>query len=64
MKNINIDWNQVEFHELDKAKDKITKFLDSQEDKNFLQKLIDFFVSLWNAIVSVFTGGGTSESNG
>lgn len=63
MKNINIDWNQVG-DQLDKAKDKITKFLDSEEGQNFLQKLIDFFVSLWNAIVSVFTGGGTSESNG
>ncbi|WP_077736556.1 DUF1002 domain-containing protein [Bacillus sonorensis] len=63
MKNINIDWNQVG-DQLDKAKDKITKFLDSEEGKNFIQKLIDFFISLWNAIVSVFTGGGASESNG
>ncbi|MEE2577638.1 DUF1002 domain-containing protein, partial [Pseudomonas aeruginosa] len=45
MKNINIDWNQVG-DQHDKAKDKITKFLDSEEGQNFLQKLIDFFVSL------------------
>ncbi|ASB88635.1 DUF1002 domain-containing protein [Bacillus sonorensis] len=63
MKDINIDWGQVG-DQLDKAKDKITNFINSDEGKNFIQKLIDFFVSIWNAIVSVFTGGGASESNG
>ncbi|CUB21605.1 hypothetical protein BN2127_JRS3_02739 [Bacillus safensis] len=56
MKNINIDWNQVG-SQIDKAKDKITKFIESDEGKNLLQKIWDFFVSIWNAIVSVFTGG-------
>lgn len=50
--------------QLDKAKDKITKFLDSDEGKGFIQKVIDFFVSIWNAIVSIFTGGSESNSNG
>lgn len=63
MKNIKIDWNQVG-DQLDKAKDKIANFINSDEGKNFIQKVIDFFVSLWNAIVSIFTGGGTTESNG
>lgn len=56
MKNINIDWKQVG-SQIDKAKDKITKFIESDEGKNLLQKIWDFFVSIWNAIVSVFTGG-------
>ncbi|ATH92231.1 hypothetical protein ACH95_07055 [Bacillus glycinifermentans] len=63
MKNINIDWNQVG-DQLNKAKDKIANFINSDEGKNFIQQVIDFFVSLWNAIVSIFTGGGTTESNG
>ncbi|ASS71723.1 DUF1002 domain-containing protein [Bacillus atrophaeus] len=63
MKNVNIDWGQVG-DQLDKAKDKITKFLDSDEGKGFIQKVIDFFVSIWNAIVSIFTGGSESSSNG
>ncbi|MCY7946214.1 DUF1002 domain-containing protein [Bacillus atrophaeus] len=63
MKNVNIDWGQVG-DQLDKAKDKITKFLDSDEGKGFIQKVIDFFVSIWNAIVSIFTGGSESNSNG
>lgn len=53
MKNANIDWGQVS-DQLDKAKDKITKFIESDEGKNFIQKVIDFFVSIWNAIVSIF----------
>ncbi|MCY9184357.1 DUF1002 domain-containing protein [Bacillus halotolerans] len=53
MKNVDIDWGQVG-DQLDKAKDKISKFLDSDEGKNFIQKVIDFFVSIWNAIVSIF----------
>ncbi|MGF7532748.1 DUF1002 domain-containing protein [Bacillus mexicanus] len=53
MKNANIDWGQVG-DQLDKAKDKITKFIKSDEGKNFIQKVIDFFVSIWNAIVSIF----------
>ncbi|PKJ61300.1 DUF1002 domain-containing protein [Bacillus sp. SN32] len=53
MKNADIDWGQVS-DQLDKAKDKITKFIESDEGKNFIQKVIDFFVSIWNAIVSIF----------
>ncbi|MDQ1851312.1 DUF1002 domain-containing protein [Bacillus stercoris] len=53
MKNADINWGQVS-DQLDKAKDKITKFIESDEGKNFIQKVIDFFVSIWNAIVSIF----------
>ena len=56
MKNINIDWNQVG-SQIYKTKNKITKFIESDEGENLLQKIWDFFVSIWNAIVSVFTGG-------
>ncbi|MGE6629463.1 DUF1002 domain-containing protein [Bacillus sp. NPDC077027] len=61
MKNINIDWKEVG-SQIDKAKDKITNFIESDEGKNFLQKIWDFFVSIWNAVVSVFTGGNSSSS--
>ncbi|MBP1080511.1 DUF1002 domain-containing protein [Bacillus capparidis] len=61
MKNVNIDWNQVG-DQLNQAKDKISKFLDSEEGQGILQSIKDFFVALWNAIVSIFTGGG-SENN-
>ncbi|MFS0656412.1 DUF1002 domain-containing protein [Bacillus sp. 179-C3.3 HS] len=56
MKNINIDWKEVG-SQIDKAKDKITNFIESDEGKNLLQKIWDFLVSIWNAILSVFTGG-------
>ncbi|MBS2969478.1 DUF1002 domain-containing protein [Metabacillus sp. KIGAM252] len=56
MKDANIDWNQVS-QQLDQAKEKITKFLDSEEGKNFIDQVIQFFAALWNAIVSIFTGG-------
>ncbi|AEB64053.1 MULTISPECIES: DUF1002 domain-containing protein [Bacillus] len=62
MKNAKIDWGQVG-NQLDKAKDKITKFIQSDEGKSFIQKVIDFFASIWNAIVSVFTGDSGSSSN-
>jgi uncharacterized protein YpuA (DUF1002 family) len=51
--DLNIDWNQVG-DQLSKAKDKISKFLQSEEGQNFLQQLQDFFKSLWEAIVSIF----------
>ncbi|MBZ5750410.1 MULTISPECIES: DUF1002 domain-containing protein [Metabacillus] len=54
MKNINIDWNQVG-DQLDKAKDKISNFLNSEEGKTFLQQVKEFFIALWNAIISIFT---------
>ncbi|WP_416654018.1 DUF1002 domain-containing protein [Bacillus amyloliquefaciens] len=62
MKNAKIDWGQVG-NQLDKAKDKITKFIQSDEGKSFIQKVFDFFASIWNAIVSVFTGDSGSSSN-
>jgi uncharacterized protein YpuA (DUF1002 family) len=54
MKNINIDWSQVG-DQLDKAKDKISNFLNSEEGKTFLQQVKEFFIALWNAIISIFT---------
>ncbi|MFD2214176.1 MULTISPECIES: DUF1002 domain-containing protein [Bacillaceae] len=54
MKDLNIDWNQVG-QQLDQAKDKISNFLNSEEGQTFLKQLEDFFVALWNAIISIFT---------
>lgn len=54
MKDLNIDWNQVG-QQLDQARDKISNFLNSEEGQTFLQQLEDFFIALWNAIISIFT---------
>jgi uncharacterized protein YpuA (DUF1002 family) len=54
MKDLNIDWNQVG-DQLDKAKEKISKFLHSEEGQGFLSKLKDFFTSLFEAIKALFS---------
>lgn len=54
LKDLNIDWNQVG-DQLNKAKDKISKYLESEEGQGFLDKLKDFFVSLIDAIKSLFS---------
>lgn len=53
MKELNIDWNQVG-DQLNQAKEKISKFLQSEEGQGFLAKLKDFFASLFEAIKSLF----------
>jgi uncharacterized protein YpuA (DUF1002 family) len=53
MKNLNIDWNQVN-DQLSKAKDKLSTFLQSEEGKTFIQNIIDILKEIWNAIKAVF----------
>jgi uncharacterized protein YpuA (DUF1002 family) len=53
MKELNIDWNQVG-DQINQAKEKISKFLQSEEGQGFLSKLRDFFISLFDAIKSLF----------
>lgn len=54
LKGLNIDWNQVS-DQLNKAKDRISKFLQSEEGQGFLEKLKQFFISLIDAIKSLFS---------
>jgi len=54
MKDVNVDWDQVG-QQLDKAKDKISNFIDSEEGQNFLDQLKEFFIALWDAIISIFS---------
>lgn len=54
MKDLNINWNQVS-DQLHKAKDQVTNFLQSEQGQNFLDKLKQFFVSLIDAIKSLFS---------
>jgi uncharacterized protein YpuA (DUF1002 family) len=54
LKDLNIDWNQVG-DQLNKAKDRISKFLHSDEGQSFLDKLKQFFISLIDAIKSLFS---------
>ncbi|MEH7096890.1 DUF1002 domain-containing protein [Neobacillus vireti] len=52
--DLNINWNQVS-DQLSKAKDQISKFLQSDEGQGFLEKLKQFFISLIDAIKSLFS---------
>ncbi|USK32399.1 DUF1002 domain-containing protein [Bacillus sp. F19] len=54
MKDVNVDWDQVG-QQLDKAKDKISNFIDSEEGQTFLDQLKEFFIALWDAIISIFS---------
>lgn len=53
IKNLDIDWNQVG-EQINQAKDKISKFLESEEGQSFLDNLKEFFISLIDAIKSFF----------
>ncbi|RHW41196.1 DUF1002 domain-containing protein [Neobacillus notoginsengisoli] len=53
LKDLNIDWNQVG-DQLNKAKDKFSKFLESEEGKGILASLKKFFTSIADAIRSFF----------
>jgi uncharacterized protein YpuA (DUF1002 family) len=53
MKELDIDWNQLG-DQLNQAKEKFTNFIQSEEGRNFLSKLRDFFVTIMNAILSLF----------
>jgi len=52
--DLNINWNQVS-DQLNKAKDQISKFLQSDEGQGFLEKLKQFFIWLIDAIKSLFS---------
>ncbi|WP_066257343.1 DUF1002 domain-containing protein [Neobacillus drentensis] len=54
LKDLNIDWNQVS-DQLNKAKDRISKFLQSEEGQGFLDKLKQFFIWLIDAIKAIFS---------
>ncbi len=54
LKDLGIDWNKVE-EQLNAAKDKVTDYLKSEEGQSFLDKLKAFFVSLIDAIKSLFS---------
>jgi uncharacterized protein YpuA (DUF1002 family) len=54
LKNLNINWNQVS-DQLHKAKDQVTKFLESDQGQSFLDKLKQFFISLIDAVKSLFS---------
>lgn len=54
LKDLDIDWNQVS-DQLNKAKDRISKFLHSEEGQGFLEKVKQFFVWLIDLIKSIFS---------
>ncbi len=58
-KDLNIDWDAVN-QKVNDAKGKVTDFLESDEGKNFIDKITDFFKSLWNLIF----GGNDSDTMG
>ncbi|MFF2448732.1 DUF1002 domain-containing protein [Neobacillus sp. NPDC058068] len=54
LKDLNIDWKQVS-DQLNKAKDRISKFLQSEEGQGFFEKIKQFFIWLIDAIKSIFS---------
>ncbi|SDY53347.1 Uncharacterized protein YpuA, DUF1002 family [Evansella caseinilytica] len=66
MKDLNIDWDQVS-NQLDKIRDNLSDFLNSDEGKGFIQAILDFFSSLLEAVKSWFSSsmitpfGGSRE---
>lgn len=54
LKDLNIDWNAVG-DQLTNAKDKLTEFFQSEEGQGFLNKVKEFFVSIVDAIKSLFS---------
>nr|WP_026089261.1 MULTISPECIES: DUF1002 domain-containing protein [Bacillus] len=54
LKDLNIDWNAVG-DQLNKAKEKLTEFFQSEEGQGFLDKVKAFFVSIIDAIKSLFS---------
>ena len=56
-KDLNIDWDVVN-QKVNDAKGKVTDFLESDEGQNFIEKIKDFFKSLWNLLF----GGDDSEA--
>ena len=54
MKDLNIDWDQVK-SQIDKVRDNIADFVNSEEGQGFLRAILDFFSSLFEAIKGWFT---------
>lgn len=54
LKNLDINWNQVS-DQLNKAKDRISKYLQSDEGQGFLEKIKQFFSWLIDTIKSFFS---------
>jgi uncharacterized protein YpuA (DUF1002 family) len=54
LKNLNIDWTQVG-DQLNKAKDQISKFVQSEEGQGFLEKVKQFFIRVFDAIKAIFS---------
>lgn len=54
LKELDIDWNQVG-EQLNQAKDKISKYLETEEGQGFLESLKRFFVSVIDAVKAFFS---------
>jgi uncharacterized protein YpuA (DUF1002 family) len=54
LKDLNINWNQVS-DQLHKAKDQISKFIQSDEGQSFLEKVKEFLIKLIDAIKGIFS---------
>ena len=53
MKDLNIDWDQVT-SQLAKVRDNLGEFLNREETQSFIQRVIDFFISIIDSIRSWF----------
>ncbi|PYZ94287.1 hypothetical protein CR194_01755 [Salipaludibacillus keqinensis] len=59
MKNLNIDWDQVQ-NQINHIRDNIGDFLESEQGQSFIQSILDFFSSLIDAVRGWFS---TSDSS-
>lgn len=53
MKDLNIDWNQVQ-NDLKNISENLGDFLNKEETQSFFQKIIDFLIAIIDAIKSLF----------
>lgn len=53
MKDLNIDWDKVQ-NQLENVRDNLDGFLNKEETQSFLQKFLDFIVSLIDQLKSLF----------
>lgn len=53
MKNLNIDWDQVT-SQLEKVRDNLDEFLNREETQSFIQRILDFFISIIESLKSWF----------
>lgn len=56
MKDLNIDWNQVQ-NQISKIRDNLGEFLNREDTQTFIRKILDLLIEIINVIKGWFTNG-------